>query len=47
MKAIDLAEKLSTFTEYWQPRTVGQINGHDLMVVKVNYPAASGGAFKT
>lgn len=35
MKAINLAEKLSTFTEHWQPRTVGQINGHDLMVVKV------------
>jgi mannose-6-phosphate isomerase-like protein (cupin superfamily) len=35
MKAINLAEKLSTFTEHWQPRTVGQFNGHDLMVVKV------------
>ena len=35
MKAINLAEKLSTFTEHWQPRTVGQINGHDLMVVEV------------
>ncbi len=28
-------EKLSTFTEHWQPKTVGQFNGHDLMVVKV------------
>lgn len=35
MKAINLAEKLSTFTEHWQPRTVGEFNGHDLMVVKV------------
>jgi mannose-6-phosphate isomerase-like protein (cupin superfamily) len=35
MKAINLTEKLSTFTEYWQPRVVGQFNGHDLMVVKV------------
>ena len=35
MNAINLAEKLATFTDYWQPRTVGQFNGHDLMVVKV------------
>jgi mannose-6-phosphate isomerase-like protein (cupin superfamily) len=35
MNAISLAEKLATFTEHWQPRTVGQFNGHDLMVVKV------------
>ena len=35
MRAINLAEKLETFTEHWQPRTVGQFNGHDLMVVKV------------
>ena len=35
MQAINLADKLSTFSEYWQPRVVGQFNGHDLMVVKV------------
>lgn len=35
MKPIDLAEKLATFTDHWQPRTVGEFNGHDLMVVKV------------
>jgi mannose-6-phosphate isomerase-like protein (cupin superfamily) len=35
VSAINLAEKLSTFSEYWQPRTVGSFNGHDLMVVKV------------
>jgi mannose-6-phosphate isomerase-like protein (cupin superfamily) len=35
MNAINLAEKLSTFSEYWQPRVVGSFNGHDLMVVKV------------
>jgi|SRR6185503_14343182 len=35
MKSVNLADKLSTFTEYWQPRTVGEFNGHDLMVVKV------------
>jgi mannose-6-phosphate isomerase-like protein (cupin superfamily) len=35
MKPINLSESLSTFTEHWQPRTVGEFNGHDLMVVKV------------
>ena len=35
MKAINLADKLSTFSDYWQPRVVGQFNGHDVMVVKV------------
>src|SRR5688572_9335694 len=32
---INLEKKLSTFTEHWQPRTVAEFNGHDLMVVKV------------
>ena len=35
MQAINLADKLSRFSEYWQPRVVGQFNGNDLMVVKV------------
>jgi len=35
MDGINLAQKLATFSEHWQPRTVGQFNGHDLMVVKV------------
>ena len=35
MHAISLKDKLATFSEHWQPRTVGQFNGHDLMVVKV------------
>lgn len=35
MAAINLAEKLSSFSERWQPRVVGQFNGHDLMVAKV------------
>lgn len=38
MRGINLAEKLAAFTEYFQPRTVGQFNGHDLMVVKVKGP---------
>ncbi len=38
MSKINLAEKLSTFSEYYSPRTVGQFNGHDLMVVKLKGP---------
>ena len=33
-KPVDLAEKLATFVEHWQPRTVAEFNGHDVMVVK-------------
>lgn len=32
---INLAAKLATFSEYWSPRTVAQINNFDVMVVKV------------
>ena len=35
MDAINLAAKLSTFDEAFQPRTVGTFNGHDLMVAKL------------
>jgi mannose-6-phosphate isomerase-like protein (cupin superfamily) len=35
MNTVNLAEKLASFADHWQPRTVGQFNGHDLMVVKV------------
>ena len=35
MDKVNLEAKLSTFSEHWQPRTVGQFNGHDLMVAKV------------
>lgn len=35
MTRVNLAEKLATFSEDLQPRTIGQFNGHDLMVVKV------------
>ncbi len=33
--AIDLAARLATFTEAWQPRTVSLFNGHDVMVAKL------------
>ena len=35
MLPINLAEKLATFDGHWQPRVIGQFNGHDLLVVKV------------
>jgi hypothetical protein len=35
MPAINLTEKLASFEGHWQPRVIGQFNGHDLMVVKV------------
>ncbi len=35
MLPINLAEKLATFDTHWQPRVVGQFNGHDLLVVKI------------
>jgi mannose-6-phosphate isomerase-like protein (cupin superfamily) len=34
-EAINLAEKLSIFSEYWSPKIVGRLNENDLMVVKV------------
>ncbi len=36
MKAIDLAEKLSQFDEYWSPRVVGEVNETYVKLVKVN-----------
>jgi mannose-6-phosphate isomerase-like protein (cupin superfamily) len=35
---VNLADKLSSFDEYYRPRTVGGFNGHDLMVVKLKGP---------
>jgi mannose-6-phosphate isomerase-like protein (cupin superfamily) len=35
MQPVNLASKLTTFSETWQPRTVAEFNGHDVMVVKV------------
>ena len=37
-REINLAAKLATFGEYYRPRTVGEFNGHDLMVVKLKGP---------
>jgi mannose-6-phosphate isomerase-like protein (cupin superfamily) len=35
MKPVNLTEKLATFTEHYQPRTVAEFNGHDIMVAKL------------
>jgi mannose-6-phosphate isomerase-like protein (cupin superfamily) len=34
-EAVNLAHKLSLFSERWSPRIVASFNGHDVMVVKV------------
>ena len=34
MHSVSLTEKLAGFSERWQPRTVAEFNGHDIMVVK-------------
>ena len=35
MNAVNLASKLATFTEHFEPRTVAQFNGYDVMVAKL------------
>lgn len=32
---VNLADKLSVFSEHWSPRIVADFNGNDIMVVKV------------
>lgn len=34
MSKVNLESKLAEFSEHWQPHTVAQFNGHDIMVVK-------------
>jgi mannose-6-phosphate isomerase-like protein (cupin superfamily) len=35
MHPINLASKLALFAEHWQPKTIAQFNGNDIMVVKI------------
>lgn len=35
IEKINLAEKLSKFSDHWSPKIVGSYNGNDIMVVKV------------
>lgn len=32
--AINLDQKLSTFSKHWSPKSIAAFNGHDVMVVK-------------
>ncbi len=34
LSAVNLSQKLATFTEHWSPKIVATFNGHDIMVVK-------------
>lgn len=38
MDKVNLAEKLATFSEPFNPRTVAEFNGHDIMVAKLEGP---------
>ena len=38
MNVVNLEAKLATFSEHFQPRTVGEYNGHDVMVAKLQGP---------
>ncbi len=38
MDVVNLSEKLAGFAEYYKPRTVAEVNGHDVMVVKAKGP---------
>lgn len=33
-EAINLAQKLTLFSEHWSPKSIASFNGHDVMVVK-------------
>lgn len=33
---VNLADKLSQFTDHWSPRTISEFNGHDIMVAKIS-----------
>jgi mannose-6-phosphate isomerase-like protein (cupin superfamily) len=35
MDKVNLAEKLSTFSEHWSPRIVGELNGQHVKLVKL------------
>ena len=35
MEKINLAEKLASFSEHWQPRIVGALNGQEVKVAKL------------
>jgi mannose-6-phosphate isomerase-like protein (cupin superfamily) len=34
MQKVNLEEKLAAFTEHWSPKIVGELNGHEVKLVK-------------
>jgi mannose-6-phosphate isomerase-like protein (cupin superfamily) len=38
MEVIKLADKLATFSEYWQPKIVAELNGQQVKLVKFQGP---------
>lgn len=38
MEKINLAEKLSLFSDYWNPRIVGELNGQQVKLAKLKGP---------
>ena len=38
MPKVNLREKLALFSEYWQPKIVGELNGQLVKLVKFNGP---------
>lgn len=38
MKIVNLSEKFSLFTEYWNPKIVGELNGQHVKLVKFKGP---------
>ena len=35
MAKVNLAEKFALFTEHWSPKLVGELNGHQLKIAKI------------
>ncbi|MEP0912118.1 cupin domain-containing protein [Leptolyngbya sp. GB1-A1] len=35
MEKVNLTEKLSSFTDYWSPRIIGELNGQQVRLVKL------------
>ena len=38
MKTVNLAERFSSFTEYWSPKVVGELNGQQVKLAKLKGP---------
>lgn len=38
IKAVNIKEKLSLFSDYWNPRIIGELNDHKVQVAKLKGP---------